>query len=164
MVLLLALIPLFSCEKNSDREPEYPEDSFYFTSFESSADTAGWYGIGTENLVEDAPRVGGEYSAEISGGCIAPHAYYRFGPLAEDLSLMLRCWGKNLSNGGSVSLHLEDYSGHIGISVSEPDWTRYECEDTLSCKAGSTVILELNSGGILSSAMRVDQLEISELK
>jgi len=76
---------------------------------------------------------------------------------------VLRCWGKNLSNGGSVSLHLEDYSGQLNISVSDPDWTFYVCEDTLSCKAGSTLILELNSGGIFSSAMRVDQLEISEL-
>ena len=164
MVLLLSSISLLSCEKYADPEPDYPADSFYFTSFESPADTFGWYGIGTEMRVADAPRVGGAFSVEISGGCIIPHAYYEFAPLSEDCRLKLRCWGKNLSNGGSVTLHLEDHSGHINISVTEPGWTAYESEDTLFCAAGSTLILELNSGGLLSSAMRVDQLEISEVE
>jgi len=36
-------------------------------------------------------------------------------------------------------------------------------EDTLHCAAGSILVLELNSGGIISSAMRVDQIEITEV-
>ena len=68
-----------------------------------------------------------------------------------------------MSNGGSLNLRTEDYSGHIHISVSEPDWTAYMSEDTLHCAAGSILVLELNSGGIISSAMRVDQIEITEV-
>jgi len=160
--VLLFLFSFLSCE-NSDREAVYPLDSFYFNSFETNSDTAGWYGIGSENIVEDAPKVGGEYSVEISGGCVIPHAYYRFAPLSEDRSLILKCWGMNLSNGGSIHLRIEDYSDHIGISVSEPEWTEYISEDTLHGTAGDTLVLELFSGGIISSAMRVDQIEITEV-
>jgi hypothetical protein len=142
----------------------YPADSYYFNSFETTADTSGWSGIGAQNMIEDAPKVGGNYSVEISGGCVIPHAYYRFAPLAEDKALVLKCWAKNLSKGGSISLNLEDQQGHVYITVSESEWTAYESEDTLFCTAGSTLILELNSGGIISSAMRVDQIEISDVE
>ena len=163
--LLLGLVFLFSilsCE-NADQEPYYPHDSFYFNSFETNSDTIGWYGISSEHIVEDAPKVGGKHSLEVSGGCVIPHAYYQFAPLSEDCSLVLKSWGKNLSNGGSLHLRIEDYSGHIGISVSEPEWTEYICEDTLYCAAGSTLVLELFSGGIIASAMRIDQIEITEV-
>ena len=156
------LISFFSCE-DADLEPFYPLDSFYFNSFESDSDTSGWYGVVLENMVEDAPKAGGKYSIEISGGCVIPHAFYRFAPLSEDRSFILKCWGKNLSNGGSLNLHTEDHSVQVHISVSELEWTAYVSEDTLHCAAGSSMILELNSGGIMSSAMRVDQLEITEV-
>jgi hypothetical protein len=162
IVGFMFMFSLLSCE-NSDQEPFYPLDSFYFNSFETNSDTTGWYGISSEHIVEDAPKVGGKYSLEVSGGCVIPHAYYQFAPLSEDCSLVLKSWGKNLSNGGSIHLRIEDYSDHIGISVSEPEWTEYICEDTINCPAGSTLILELFSGGIISSAMRVDQIEITEL-
>ena len=73
------LFSFFSCE-NSDQEPFIPLDSFYFNSFEKNSDTTGWYGIGSEHIVEDAPDVGGKHSLEVSGGCVIPHAYYRFAP------------------------------------------------------------------------------------
>lgn len=163
--LILGFMFLFSflsCDK-SDQEPFYPLDSFYFNSFETSSDTTGWYGIGSEHIIGDAPKTGGKYSLEVSGGCVIPHAYYRFAPLSEENNLVLKCWGKNLSNGGSLNLRTEGNSGHIHISVSEPEWTEYIGEDTLNCAAGVTLVLELFSGGIISSAMRVDQIEITEV-
>lgn len=162
IVVFVILFSFLSCE-HSDQEPDYPIDSYYFNSFETNSDTAGWYGIGVDNMVEDAPRVGGKYSLEISGGCVIPHAWYSFAPLSEDRSFLLRCWGKNLSNGGSVSLNTENHSEHIHISVTEAEWTAYESEDTLHCMAGNILRLELVSGGFLGSAMRVDQIEITEV-
>jgi len=162
-ILIFSLFSIISCEKHSDQDPVFPIDSFYFNSFESSSDTAGWYGISVDDIVDEAPIVGGKYSLEVSGGCVSPHAYYRFAPITEDCSLVLKCWGKNLSNGGSISLYTENHSGSIHISVSESLWTNYICEDTLHCIAGNTLRLELNSGGIISSAMLIDQIEITEV-
>lgn len=162
LVMILPVFSLLSCEKYAD--PVIPVDSFYFTSFESSSDTAGWYGISSENRVEDAPSVGGRYSVEISGGCVIPHAYYSFLPLTEDCNFVLKCWGKNLSNGGSVSLITENYSGAIHISVSESSWTSYQSEDTLHCLSGDTLRLQLISGGLISSTMLVDQIELSTVE
>ena len=162
-ILIFSLFSIISCEKNSDQDPVFSIVSFYFNSFESSSDTAGWYGISVGDIVEEAPTVGGKYSLEVSGGCVIPHAYYRFIPITEDCSLVLKCWGKNLSNGGSISLYTENQSGSIHISVSESVWTNYISEDTLHCMPGNTLMLELNSGGIISSAMLIDQIEITEV-
>ena len=159
----MSFFSLISCEKNSDQDPYYPIDSFYFNSFESSSDIAGWYGIGNYSIVEEAPIGGGKQSIEVSGGCVIPHVYFKIDSLTEDCSLVMKCWGKNLSNGGSVSLYTGTHSNIIHISISESAWTKYICEDTLDCIAGNNLMLELNSGGIISSAMLVDQIEISEV-
>jgi hypothetical protein len=164
MILTIFLCSLMSCEKFSDSDLDYPEDSFYFNSFESFSDTTGWHGIGTDNFIEDAPETGGKYSVRISGGCVIPHAYYWTGPLSEDCKLVLKCWAKNLSNGGLVGLGTDKQSAGIYISVSETSWTHYVCEDTLHCTAGSRVRIELISGGFLPSAMLVDQIELSVTK
>ena len=162
-VIVLFIFSSISCEKFSDPAPVYPKDCVFFNSFESSSDTSGWYGISTEAIVEDAPKVGGKYSIKISGGCVIPHAYYWIDPLEEDCSLILKCWGKNLSNGGSVSLHTDNPSSGIHVSVSELAWISYTSEDTLHCSAGSSVRIELISGGIISSSMLIDQIEISRV-
>ena len=160
-VILLFFFSFLSCEK--DQDPVYQNDSFYFNSFESSSDTAGWYGISEYNIVEEAPKAGGKNSLNVSGGCVIPHAYYRIDPLIEDCSLVLKCWGKNLSNGGSVSLLTENHSGSIHISVSETSWTDYISKDTLHCLTGSSLILELISGGLKPSSMLVDLIEITKV-
>ena len=49
-------------------------------------------------------------------------------------------------------------------SLSESSWNRYSSEDTLHCLQGDTLHLELISGGLLASAMRIDQIEISEVE
>ena len=162
-VLLFFLFSFVSCEELSGPDPDNPNESFYFNSFESSSDTAGWYGVSDNNFIEEAPKGGGKQSLKVSGGCVIPHAYYRIDSIADDCSLVLKCWGKNLSNGGSVSLYTENISGSLHISVTEMSWTSYICEDTLHCIAGSSLRLELNSGGILPSSMLVDQIEISKV-
>ena len=127
-ILLLLFCSVLSCEDYSDPDPYYPIDSFYFNSFETSSDTIGWYGINTYDIVKDAPKLGGKYSLKVSGGCVIPHAYFGFDPLKEDCNLVLKCWGKNLSYGGSVGLRTQDYSGSIYIYVSDSSWTSYISE------------------------------------
>jgi len=160
-IILLGFFSFLSCEK--DPNPEYQSDSFYFNSFESASDTIGWLGISTENIVEDTPQSGGKKSLKISGGCVIPHAYYKIEPLAEDCSFVLKLWGKNLSNGGSVSLYNENKTGYISISVSESSWTKLVSNDTLHCTTGSSLILEFVSGGFLESSMLVDLIEITKV-
>lgn len=163
---VLIFTACISCEKFPDPDPGplYPENSIYFNSFESPSDTVGWYGIIMEYLVEDAPAGGGRQSVQISGGCIIPHAYVWIDPLDENCSLVLRCWGKNMSYGGSVRLIMDDPRETVSIPVQETSWTYYNCEDTLQYVAGSRLRIELNSGGIIGSAMRIDQLEISKVE
>ena len=162
-ILLFFLFSFLSCEETSGPDSNHPNDSFYFNSFESSSDIAGWYGGSNINIFEEAPQGGGKQSLKVSGGCVIPHAYYKIDSLIEDCSLVLKCWGKNLSNGGSVSLYTGSHSKIIHISITETSWTNYICEDTLICFEGSNLILELNSGGILSSSMLVDLIEITKV-
>jgi hypothetical protein len=161
LAILLGFFSILSCEKDPD--PEYQGDRFYFNSFESVSDTKGWYGINTENIVEDAPPSGGKKSLRVSGGCVIPQAYYRIEPLEEECSFVLKLWGKNLSNGGSVSLSLEDEPAYISISVSELSWNKLISKDTLHCTPGSSLILEFVSGGLIGSSMLVDIIEITKV-
>ncbi len=160
--ILLIIFSVLSCEK--DFEVDSTADRLYFNSFELPSDTIGWIGIGKNDIIKDAPASGGNNSLFVSGGCVIPHAYFKTVPLTEDCSVVLKCWGKNLSNGGSVSLHKKNESGSIYISVSETSWTNYISNDTLSCPAGNSLILQINSGGFMSSAMLVDLIEIAKVE
>ncbi len=157
-VILLVFYSFLSCEK--DLEWDNTTDSLYFNSFESSSDTIGWRGVSENDIIKDTPESGGSKSLKVSGGCVIPHVQFKTVPLTEDCRVVLKCWGKNLSNGGGISLHKENESGSIYISVSETSWTNYISNDTLNCPAGNSLILQLNSGGFMSSAMLVDLVEI----
>jgi len=160
-IILLVFTSFISCDK--DLELDKNINSLYFNSFELSSDTVGWIGISKGDIIKDAPESGGNKSLRVSGGCVIPHKYFKTAPLVEDCSVVLKCWGKNLSNGGGVSLHKEYEYNSIYISVSNTSWTNYVSIDTLHCNAGSSLILELNSGGIMSSAMLIDLIEIIKL-
>jgi len=110
IVLITSLI-VSSCEKGNN-----PEERIYFNSFESQSDTAGWRGYAFD-FADDAPKRGGKKSLSVSGGCIIPHAEYTVSPQNTDCYLILRLWGKNLSNGGHVYLHV-DKAGYGGIAGS----------------------------------------------
>lgn len=133
-------------------------ERLYFNSFETPRDTAGWYGFA--GIFNEAPPSGGLRSAVVSGGCIYPHAWYALPRLSRDSYLIIRCWGKNLSNGGTVDLDLTGYDRKITMSISEPDWRACNSHDTLFCPAGSSVRLSMSAGGIVPSSMLVDLIEI----
>ena len=149
---------LFSCEKENDLGQQ-----IYFNSFESQSDTAGWIGYAF-SFANDVPKHGGNKSLSISGGCVLPHARYTVNPQNTDCNLILKFWGKNLSNGGSVNLYVNK-AGYkeISFDVLEKDWTLYENRDTLFCPANTSLTLEAMAGGIISSAMLIDMVEIRKL-
>ena len=149
---------LFSCEKENDLG-----EQIYFNSFESQSDTAGWIGYAF-NFANDVPKHGGKKSLSISGGCVLPHAQYTVTPQNTDCYLIVKFWGKNLSNGGSVYIYVNK-AGYkeISFDVSEKDWTPYESRDTLFCPANTSLTLGAMAGGISSSAILIDMVEIRKL-
>lgn len=160
--ILLPFLISSSCEK--DIIPNDLNNPIYFNSFETSSDTIGWKGYGQISLYNDAPKTGGKKSLFVSGGCVIPHAIYNVGPQTDECYIILKCWGKNLEVGGSIYLKPDNGYRSISISVTGKNWTVYESQDTLFCPANESLILELISGGIMSSAMLVDLLEIRKAK
>jgi hypothetical protein len=149
---------LFSCEKESDIGQQ-----IYFNSFESQSDVAEWIG-NAFNFSNDVPILGGTKSLSVSGGCVLPHARYTVTPQNTDCYLILKFWGKNLSNGGSVNLYVNK-AGYkeISFDVSEKGWTLYESRDSIFCPANTSLTLEAMAGGISSSAILIDMVEIRKL-
>jgi hypothetical protein len=132
----------------------------YSNSFESLQDTVGWRG--SMQFRNDAAPDCGNQSLFISGGCVWPHAWIELGPYDNNGYYIIRCWGKDLQIGGSISIEVDgDFPrDQIGIAVNDKEWTHYESDRTLYCPAGRRIVLSMGAGGIVPSAMLVDKLEI----
>jgi hypothetical protein len=158
LIVLISSLPVVSCKKETT-----PEQQVYFNSFESKSDTVGWIG-NAFNLDIDVPSHGGKKSLSVLGGCIIPHAEYTIEPQSSDCYLKIKFWGKNLSNGGSLMLavNINRYNS-ISFDVSEKEWTLYESQDPLFCPANTSLTLGIISGGIYSSAILIDMIEITKL-
>jgi hypothetical protein len=159
-LLVAVVLCLSSCQKSV--EPGEASGEFlYTTSFESDADTVGWWGYGGRTFRYDAPPGGGERSLVVSGGCIIPHACVDLPPLSQAAFVSLRCWGKALERGGAVTLELASDPGQsIFLSVLDSNWTPHASADSLFCPANEHLRLSLRSGGIVAGAMAVDLLEV----
>jgi hypothetical protein len=158
-IILSALVFVPSCEKDFDKG-----EQIYFNSFESNSDIDGWEGYAF-NFSNDAPKHGGKRSLSVSGGCLIPHARYNLSPQNTDCNIIIRFWGKNLSNGGGVALSANKAGGgHAGFDISDKDWTLYESQDMIFCPANSNLTLELISGGIASSSMLIDKIDIRRVE
>ncbi|MFQ5605299.1 MAG: hypothetical protein ACE5HS_18695 [bacterium] len=141
------------------------QGSIYFNSFESPADTVGWRGHGSMNIANDAPQSGGKQSLRVSGGCVVPHAEFVLPAQPDAGYYVLQFWGKDLAIGGGVSLTidgLEDFQS-IGMQVTQPQWRRYESSQSLFCPPNRRLKIRLMAGGIVASAMLVDQIQIIKL-
>jgi hypothetical protein len=140
--------------------PDFPSgDHIYFSSFESPEDTVGWRG-GLE-FRNEAPPNGGQQSVFISGGCVFPHAYIELNGIEKDSRLLLRCWGRDLRIGGSVTLQVvDDWYKTIHVLVADSTWKSYQSSDTLFWPANHRLRLSMSSGGFAASAMLVDQIEV----
>ena len=69
-----------------------------------------------------------------------------------------------MSNGGSLNLYVNK-AGYkeISFDVSEKGWTLYESHDTMFCPANTSLTLSASAGGIISSAILIDMVEIRKL-
>jgi photosystem II stability/assembly factor-like uncharacterized protein len=112
-----------------------------------------------------APNCGNQ-SLFISGGCIWPHAWIEFCPYENNGFYRLRCWGKDLQIGGTVSIEVEGDSPReqISIAITNKEWTHYESDQTLYCPAGRRIVLSMGAGGIIPSAMLIDKVEIVKVQ
>jgi len=136
----------------------------YSNSFESAQDTVGLQKNGAIDFNSDVPISGGTLSLFVSGGCIWPHTQVEIGPFENDGFYKIKCWGKNLQVGGSISMDVEgDILNGAIIIVNEAAWTYYE-SPILFCPAGKKIVFSMNAGGIVQSAMLVDNLEIVNVK
>jgi hypothetical protein len=157
-LILSALVVVPSCEKDFDKG-----EQIYFNSFESASDIAGWDGYAFR-FSDDSPKHAGKQSLSVSGGCMIPHARYTLSPQNTDCNIIIRFWGKNLSNGGGVTLTVNNAKGgEIGFDISDKDWTLYESQDMLFCPANSSLTLELISGGIASSSILIDMIDVRKV-
>jgi hypothetical protein len=162
MIPIMFFLTFLSCKKENTKENTL-EQQIYFNSFESQSDTVGWIGYAF-NFANDVPKHGGTKSLSVSGGCLIPHAEYTVPPQYTDCYLTVKLWGKNLSNGGSVYLYVnkEGYK-ETSFDVSTKDWTLYESRDTLFCPANTSLTFGVMAGGISSSAILIDMVEIRKL-
>lgn len=156
LVVVIFVFGSVSCEKD-----EY-NGCFYFNSFEKDSDTIGWKG-GQFSFYDEAPEDGGKKSLYVSGGCMAPHAEYRFGPFKSDKTFTISFWAKAIENQGAVDLHSSaDNTGNM-ISVNDTIWQFYAPKLAVEVLEGDMLILDVFAGGIMSASMLVDMIKIEEL-
>ena len=137
----------------------------YANSFETQADTTGWSILADCELVPIAPPGGGAQSVRVSGGCPIPHAATLVRTNERSGKFCLECYGKNLSHGGSVELYTVGHrDARIVIQVGDSSWVRYRTESYVEAGAEDTLMLAINSGGIVPSAILVDCLGIYHVK
>lgn len=160
-LLPLIIFIMYGCEKNTITAPlRIYRPVIYFNSFEFPWDTLGWQGYG-KSIFYDAPINGGKRSMYVSGGCLVPHAWVDFPNKSPFSDFILKCWGKNLSNGGTVTLRSKnDIYKSIYISISDSSWKQYKSDNVLHLSPNDIFRLEFISGGIVSSAMLVDLIEV----
>jgi hypothetical protein len=53
--------------------------------------------------------------------------------------------------------------GNISFDVTEKEWTLYESQDSIFCPANTSLTLGAIAGGISSSAILIDMIEITKL-
>ncbi len=153
------VLAIFGCQ--SSLSPHYQSGkSFYFSSFESEADTAGWHRFRSLSLKKDTPEKGGEHSVYISGVCYNPHAALELPSPDRDLHLQLQLFGKNLAHGGGVSLRNLTTDDLIAVTVEDSSWSSYRSSENLFVNAGDSLRLSMTSGGIYYSAMLVDLVRV----
>ncbi len=162
----LTVIPSCDNSVKPDEENDGINETIYINSFESDADTSGWWGYGIGGFLNNAPQGGGERSLLISGGCIAPHAVYELNSLKEDSYLILRFWGKLIvGQGGYMSFGVGGESSQsTGISITDNTWTAYHLPDTLFCPANQRPVLDFMCGGFVPGTMSIDLIEVVRIR
>jgi len=157
------LLLLLSCQGVLESVPS-SGSTLYYNSFENSSDLIGWFGISSTSLQNDAPLFGGKKSIYISGGCIVPHASYTFNSPGRDIKITMECFGKNLSNGGTIELILgTERLNQQYILIEDSKWKFYQLDAEIYWPADSTLTIWFISGGDQPSSMLIDCLRLVEV-
>lgn len=166
---LIGIMIYFSIFGCSDSVSPETERIVYFNSFDKGSDFEGWEGISSENWKNDVPNKKSKKSVFISGGCIQPHARYVFKNNLPQGYYAIECWGKAYLKtfGGVVSLKYqrdENYNySSVDIGFSDSVWT-YKISDTLFFDKSHNLTIEMSAGGIIMSAILVDNLIVKKIK
>ena len=162
-ILLLIALFVAGCRLSTDGIDD-TGNVVYSNSFESARDTLGWRGYGMIGFRNDPSPGGGKQSLYVSGGCFVPHAVFKIQPQLENGYYVLQGWGKNLDNGGFVELHIADSVKSISFDVSDKEWKFYQSADTLYSPANLQFKLNMISGGLVSSSMLIDQIQVKRVE
>lgn len=135
-------------------------------SFESPADTSGWYWAGDYRLSTDTPPGGGKRSLLIAGNPLMPAASFITRPLRRGGHFVIECWGKTRDIGGYLQLSsIEDHE--IGNSIRAPilqeQWQHSWSADTLFCRPGQSLLLSIQAGGMAGGSLSLDMIRIRKL-
>ena len=163
--LVLSCCLIISCAKKCI---EPTPDSVYFNSFESPADTTGWYDIKPEMFVDDPAPDGGKQSLYIGGGCIQPAAYLDL-PQLRSGYYTISCWGKipESKQAGTIVLAKVNPNGEreeIELIIDRTDWIFYRSKESLYCPADWKLRIEILIGGIVGANMFIDDIGIEKVK
>ena len=167
--ILMGVIICFSIFGCSDSVSPGTENIIYSNSFEKESDFENWEGIRPENWRDDTPGIESKKSVFISGGCVLPHSLYTFRTNLPQGYYTIECWGKALpgTSGGGVLLKYQsgenkNYSS-VDISFSDSVWT-HKISGILYFDKSSDLTIEMDAGGIVASAMLIDNIIVKKIK
>ena len=158
---IMALVfSLLSCNGTLDPAYDYL-NAYYATSFENESDLAGWDGISTNDLRNDAAPNCGSKSVYISGGCTIPHASKTLLAPGKSLKIHIGFYAKVLFYQGVCEVIVgNDYHYPPYISIKDTNWAYYRLPETIDWPSDSTLTIHLNSGGLFGGGMLVDALKV----
>lgn len=139
----------------------------YFTSFESTKDAKGWQGITKNEFVSDPAPGGGQQSICLAGACLQPTAFITLSQQIDKGYYVLSCWAKIKEDNHTGKIVLtteEERKNAIQLIVRDKEWAFYKCQQSLYCRAGDKLRLEVWVGGIVTVHMFIDCIKIEKLK
>lgn len=146
---------------------EEKNDAFYFNSFESDKDTAGWVGVSKNMFANDPSPIGGKRSLNIGGGCIQPAASIEF-PSVMEGNYKISFWAKMGTQSQSARVILKisdntDENKNLIIQIESTNWKFYQSEEYLYVPANKKLTLEIWVGGLIFADVYLDNLKIEKI-
>lgn len=163
LVIPILLLGFSGCDKINSSE----ESNYFYSSFESAADTLGWQGLSKSMFVNDPAPQGGKSSLHIGGGCPQPAAVYEL-PAVPEGKYRLSFWGKMGQPSQSAQVYLyygdrEVQTQKIELQVSGEEWKSYVSTADLNVPANTKLKLEIWVGGIILADVYIDMLKVEKV-
>lgn len=158
---------LQSCSDNDPLSSKEKNDAFYFNSFESDEDTAGWAGVPKNMFANDPSPADGKRSLHIGGGCIQPAASIEFSRVKER-NYKINFWAKMGQQLQSAQVKLKvsgstDESKNLTVKIDSTNWKFYQSEGYLYVPANKKLKLEIWVGEFVFADVYLDNLKIEKV-